>query len=243
MGPDEQRAVWFGVAVHLVRFGIIVAGLWVAPLMGITGWYMGLFVNVLCCLYAAALMTRYGLWRASGLFTLWRGLAATLLVLVLLAVALFWMLPDGLVKEPPGFALWALTLLLVGFNEELISRGVVLSRQRTSFGAFPAVLTTATLFGLQHLSAFATSDRGAYDIVTNVLVSGTYGFALAAFQYRFAWIWPLILIHGLADFTTILTRSNHGDLVIGALVAMFVVFGVVILRGRDHEGQPEAARR
>jgi len=243
MGPDQQRAVWFGVAVHLVRFGIIVAGLQVAPLIGITGWYMGLFVNVLCCLYAAALMTRYGLWRASGLLTLWRGRTAALLVLVLLAEALFWMLPDGLVNEPPGFALWALTLLLVGFNEELISRGVVLSRQRRSFGAFPAVLTTAALFGLQHLSAFATSDRGAYDIVTNVLVSATYGFALAAFQYRFAWIWPLILIHGLADFTTILTRSNHGDLVIGALVAVFVVFGVVVLRGRNQEGKPDAARR
>jgi len=236
VSPDQQRALSFGVVVHLVRFGIIVAGLWLAPLVGITGWYMGLFVNVLCGLYAAALMTHYGLWRASGILTLWRGGTAAALVLVLLAEALFWILPDGLDNEPPGFALWGLTLLLVGFNEELISRGVVLSRQRRSFSAVPAVLTTAALFGLQHLSAFATSDRGTYDIVTNVLVSATYGFALAAFQYRFAWIWPLVLIHSLADFTTILTRSDHGDLVVAGLVAVFVVLGVVILRGLSREG-------
>lgn len=67
---------------------------------------------------------------------------------------------------------------------------------------------TAALFGLQHLSAFATTSLGAYDIVTNVLVSACYGFALAAFQLWFAWIVPLILIHGFADFTTIGVRAE-----------------------------------
>ena len=67
------------------------------------------------------------------------------------------MLPVGLVEEPPGFGLWALTLLLVGFNEELISRGVVLERSRRGFGPYSAVTLAPALFGLQHHSAFATT--------------------------------------------------------------------------------------
>ena len=207
-------------------------GLWIAPLLGITGWYMGLFVNVLCALFAAGLVTWFGLWKRIGFTTLWRGRTALLLLLVPLAEALLWLLPSGLVEQPPGFGLWALTLLLVGFNEELISRGVVLERMRRSFGAYSAVAITAALFGLQHLSAFATSNRDSYDILTNVLVSACYGFALAAFQFRFAWIWPLILLHGLVDFTTILTSGGLPDAVVVVTLVVFLAYGILILRRR-----------
>jgi uncharacterized protein len=232
--PPVMRRRWsdlgFAVGVHVARFGVIMLGLWIAPLLGISGWYMGLFVNVLCALFAAGLVTWLGLWKRIGFTALWRGRTAALLLLVLLAEALLWMLPDGLVEQPPGFGLWGLTLVLVGFNEELVSRGVVLERLRRSFGAYSAVSLTAALFGLQHLSAFATSSRDSYDILTNVLVSACYGFALAAFQFRFAWIWPLILIHALADFTTILTARPLPDAVVVVTVAVFLGYGILLLR-------------
>lgn len=226
----------YGVGVHAARFGVIMSGLLLAPLLGITGWYAGLFVNVLCAGFAVGLVTYLGLWKRIGLTTRWRGRTAALLLLVPLGEALLWLLPNGLVEEPPGYALWALTLLLVGFNEELISRGVVLERLRGSFGAHSAVGLTAALFGAQHLSAFATTSRGGYDIATNVLVSGCYGFALAAFQFRFVWIWPLMLIHGFADFTTILTSGGLGDALVGATLVVFVGYGILVLRGRDGPG-------
>ena len=71
------------------------------------------------------------------------------------------------------------------------------------------------LFGLQHLSAFALTSRGAGDILMNVLLSGVYGFALAAYQLRFRWIRPLILVHALADFTTVLAIELLPDLLVG----------------------------
>lgn len=209
--------------------------LWLSPLVGITGWYMGLFANALCSIYAAVLITHYRLWKAVGIRRLWRGRTAALFLLVPLAESLAWILPDGLAVVPPGFGLWALTLLLVGFNEELISRGLVLNRLREVFGAFSAVILTGALFGLQHLSLFATSDRGAYDVVTNVIMSGTVGFAFAAYQYRFSWIWPLVLLHALADLTAIWARSPHGDLFAAGTAVMFVVYGVAVLRGRTTE--------
>ncbi len=216
--------------MHVARFAVILFGLWLAPLVGVTGWYLGLFVNVMCAVYAVALVTYLKLWKSVGFLTLWRGRSSLLLLVVPFGEAVFRVVPNGLTDQPPGFGLWTLTLLLVGFNEELISRGVVLGRLSRSFTAIPAVAVTAALFGLQHLSAFATTDRGTYDVLTNVLASATYGFALAAFQYRFSWIWPLIVIHGLADFTSILARTSYGDLVVAVTCVIFVIYGLVVLR-------------
>lgn len=242
--PDAVRphhAVGFGIAVHVARFSVIMLGLELAPLLGITGWYSGLFTNALCVAFAAALVTYLGLWGRIGATTVWRGREAGLLLLVPLGEALLWLLPNGLVEEPPGFGLWALTLLLVGLNEELISRGVVLERLRGAFNPYAAVTITAALFGLQHLSAFATTSRGAYDIVTNVLVSACYGFALAAFQLRFAWIVPLILIHGLADFTTILTSGGLSDLAVVGTLILFLTYGILVIRGAGRGVRAEPA--
>lgn len=229
---DSSRALASAVGVHLLRFGVIVGGLELAPLIGISGWYAGLFVNALCVLLAAGLVTRLGLWHRIGIAVAWRSWAALLPLLVLLAEALLWVVPDGLAEQPPGWALWALTLLLVGVNEELISRGVVLERLRSAYAGHVAVALTAALFGLQHLSAFATGSRGVEDVLTIVLISGCYGFALAAFQLRFAWIWPLILLHGFADFTNILSVGGHGDVVVAVTLVVFLSLGVLLLRGR-----------
>lgn len=240
--PVSRQPSWdlgFGIGVHVARFGVIMLGLLIAPLIGITGFYAGLFTNVLCVVFAAGLVTYLGLWQRIGFTTAWRGRTAALFLLVPLGEALLWLLPDGLVEQSPGYGLWALTLLLVGVNEELVSRGVVLERMRRGFGAYSAVGITAALFGLQHLSAFATTGRGGYDIASNVLVSACYGFALAAFQLRFAWIWPLILIHGLADFTTILSADGLSDIAVVATLLVFIAYGIIVIRGRNHRQQPE----
>lgn len=90
---------------------------------------------------------------------------------------------------------------------------------------------TAVLFGLQHLSAFALTSRGGGDILMNVLLSGIYGFALAAYQFRFRWIWPLILVHALADFTTVLAAEPLPDLLVGISHVLLLAFGIILLRG------------
>ncbi len=48
---------------------------------------------------------------------------------------------------------------------------------------------------------------------------------------RFAWIVPLMLIHGLADFTTILTSGGLGDLAVVGTLVLFVTYGILVIRG------------
>ena len=232
MSTEQRNDFGFAVAVQLIRFGILYAGVELLPLLGFTPWWTSFTVNVLCCVYAAVLMSVLRLWQSSGMLTGWRSWRAALLLVPLVVEALAWGLPDGIVPLDPGYGWWALTLLLVGFNEELVSRGVVLSRLARSFTVAAAVTISAVLFGLQHLSAFALNDNPAGDVLWNVLYTGIYGFALAAFQVRFAWLWPLVIVHALSDFAGILSPGSPGDAVVIPMHLGLIAFGILLLRWR-----------
>lgn len=228
--------------ITALRFLIMLGTLELAGAAGIRGWYLGLVANIAVTIFAVVLVTRRKLWRVTGATTLWRSWWALVALVPLGLEALSWALPAGLVAESPGFLLWGVTLLLVGVNEELISRGVILSRLQSAYRPVLAVIFTAVLFGLQHLSAFALTSREAGDILGNVALSGIYGFALAAFQWRFRWIWPLILVHGLADLTTLLAPEPLPDAVIGVAQVLMLGLGAIFLawplRPAAAPGQP-----
>ena len=143
--------------------------------------------------------------------------------------ALTWVLPAGLAVQAPGAAVWGLALLLAAANEELFSRGLILERLARAYRPGIAVAVTAALFGLQHLSALALTSRGSADVLGNVLASGVYGFALAAFQLRFRWLWPLILLHAAANFLTIHAPTALPDPVIVVTHAGLLGYGVLLL--------------
>jgi membrane protease YdiL (CAAX protease family) len=227
---ERRSAVAFGVSVHLARFAIILAVVTLVPLVGITGWYTGLAANVACTAFAVWLVTRQGLWRASGFLTPFRSAWALLALAPFVLDATLWALSGGLEVGSPGIALWVLTLALVGVNEELVSRVVVLDRMRRAFAPLAAAAVTGALFGLQHLSLLATTGRDPGDILINVLLSGIAGFALAAYQLRFAWIWPLMLLHAATDFTAIHATVEAPVAWYVAIHLMFVAVGVWLLR-------------
>lgn len=217
------------VVITALRFALMFATLEVAAAVGVRGWALGLVTNVVVTLFAVGLMTRRRLWRASGFTTLFRSPLALLALVPLVLESVSWALPAGLETQQPGYVAWGATLLLVGVNEELISRGVILSRLREAYRPAWAASLTGAVFGLQHLSAFALTSRGAEDILGNVLLSGIYGFVLAAYQLRFRWIWPLILVHATADFTTVLAAEPLPDVVIGVSHVLMLAFGAVLL--------------
>ncbi|KDA07223.1 hypothetical protein DC31_01530 [Microbacterium sp. CH12i] len=192
-------------------------------------------------IFAATLVTVRRLWKTSGILVAWRGPIAIFLLLPLMIEALSWAIPAGLIEQAPGYGLWIITLLLAAANEELTSRVVVLERMRPAFGPRAAAAITGALFGLQHLSAFATTSRGVADILLNVLVSACYGFALASFQFRFHWIWPLILLHAGANFMTIFSARPLPDVAIAITLIVFIALGLTILYPLGRR-QPRDAR-
>jgi membrane protease YdiL (CAAX protease family) len=228
----RRRALGVAVTVQVSRFLVLLAAVLLAPSVGISGWFIGLAANVACTVFAVVLVTRFRLWGRIGWSWRPRGRRSLLWLSPFVVEALLWTVPAGIVDRPPGIGLWSLSLLLVGVNEELTSRGVILSRLERAFPPGAAVAITAALFGLQHLSAFATTSRGGVDIVGNVLASACFGVALGAYQSRFRWIVPLILAHAVLDVTAILGTRSFGDLAVVVMSVAYVAVGVVILRGR-----------
>jgi len=193
--------VRFGVFVTLLRFGLIWASISLAPLLGIHGWFVGLFANAVCTAFALGLVGAWGWWNETGLSSSW---SARWTVLPLLLVALSWAAP-GLVNLEPGWGWWSLTLLLVGINEEVVSRGLILYALSCRYPPRIAAGVTAGIFGLQHLSGLATRGTSLEDVLWNCLLAGLWGFAVAAVRLRSHWLIPLILVHALEDFTQILS--------------------------------------
>ncbi|WP_158630347.1 acVLRF1 family peptidyl-tRNA hydrolase [Glycomyces terrestris] len=238
---SPARAILLATAVQLARFGLIVGALAIAPDLGIHGWYQGLFANAVCALFAIAVVTRLRLWRRSGLFALRRSGRAALLLLPFVFEALVWLAyPGGFGPLAPGYGLWALTLLLVGVNEELTSRVAVLESLRTAFSSRWAVLIAGVMFGLQHLSLLATGDPSTEDVVTILVLTSIYGIALGAYQVRFAWVLPLVLVHAASDFTQILTADPVPFAMHAVLSLGLLAFGLRLLAGR-REGPTGAA--
>jgi membrane protease YdiL (CAAX protease family) len=224
------RAVGIAVAVHLGRFVVLIAATVFAPVLGLRGWDVGLFANVACCVYAVVLMSVAGLWRSSGALAPWRSWAALLWLVPLVAEAASWLIPDGVAaRDGVGYGLWALSFLLVGINEELTSRGVVLSVLRRALHPVAAVVVTAVLFGLQHLSLLVTTGIPASDVIWVVGYTAVFGFALAAYQARFAWLWPLIVVHAASDFTSVLSPGTLPDPVRVAATLVLVAAGCALL--------------
>lgn len=77
-------------------------------------------------------------------------------------------------------------MLFVGFYEEILARGFLLSRASSLLGGtWPPVLVSSLLFGLGH----------AYQGWTGVVQTAVVGVVLARLALRWGTLWPLILAH------------------------------------------------
>lgn len=61
-----------GIVLTILQFLIIYACISIGPKIGITGWYTGIFTNIICSV-AVLLLTDYlGWWKETGLSDSWK---------------------------------------------------------------------------------------------------------------------------------------------------------------------------
>ena len=150
-------------------------------------------------------LTLLGWWSAVG-FT--HGMAKRQFILLLGPVLL--MVFPGLcafagIAGRTNWVMWVLTLLLVllvGFTEEGLFRGLIL-RVLLPVGIWPAVLLSALLFSGLHLMNLLSGFPISY-IVGQMLEAVGIGALLAALRLRSYSIWPVVLLHALFDFDGLL---------------------------------------
>lgn len=141
---------------------------------------------------------------------------------------------------PPGgvLAVVAGNTALVALSEELMFRAVLLQGFRDKFTLWPAVLMSSALFGVAHAAnGLATGDL--HGALWQALAAAMQGVAYAAIRLRTRSVWPMVLVHGLWDFSlmvAMLAAAADGErsvLPTAALLAVLplCVYGLYLLRG------------
>lgn len=128
--------------------------------------------------------------------------------------------------------MWLLLIagsVLVGFNEEIVTRGVLVVALRSRFGELGVWLLSSALFAALHL------PNGFFGVGPGAVVQAlfAFGFGSAAYllrRYTGSLLWAMLL-HGLWDFATFSSTSALVGLqpFIGALAV--VTAAVVLTRG------------
>lgn len=158
---------------------------------------------------------------------------------------------SGAVPEPvPHILIFAVTMFLIGFNEEMVFRGIVLNLFLDKFGnskkgILTSVILSGVIFGGVHLTnIFSGVNVGSAMI--QALEAGLLGILLAAIYLRSGNIWITIIAHALTDFASLLPSGifGNGDFVdsvnnLSALnflaIPVFLIPIFVLLRKRKLE--------
>jgi hypothetical protein len=182
------------------------------------------------------LMTRLDWWRKAG-YTTGIRLAQFPLFILPLAIALL-SLGEGIrVTAPLSILAFAALTLIVGFAEETFFRGLILT-SLLPIGTTRAVVLSSFLFAAPH---FLNIIGGIWDptftVVDSIAAFGL-GITFAAIRLRTGSIWPLVGIHAIFDFTSIISLGGidvpaqspqvlFSSVFIGIV---FIVYGLFLLR-------------
>lgn len=120
------------------------------------------------------------------------------------------------------------TCLFVGFNEEVLFRGIILRNLHPEQHPYRAIVISAALFSSFHLLnliAFIPLSAMVFQL-GNTFLFGLF-FALIALKLNN--LWPLILFHALWDFSSIAAEVLNVNLTIPSIVAqVFVALAILI---------------
>ena len=148
-----------------------------------------------------------GWWREAGFVKMQRGgwkflLPILLLVVLMLALA-------GLTSDEGWFLGFSSPLqllqllgimLLLGFVEEGVFRGVLFYGLGTRLTPFFTVLVTALLFGAFHMVNVLVGEAPEVALMQSVHAFAM-GFLYASLRLRIGAVWPLMILHALWDFS------------------------------------------
>ncbi|WP_214723108.1 type II CAAX endopeptidase family protein [Exiguobacterium sp. s143] len=130
-----------------------------------------------------------------------------------------------------------LTTLFVGFNEEVLFRGIILRYLKPNEHPYRAVLISALLFSSFHLLNLIALIPPAAMLfqLANTFVFGVF---LAIIALKLNNLWPLIIFHALWDFANIaadVVNVNLGitPLLTQAYLLVAIVIQLILLKRHD----------
>ena len=201
--------------------------------------HLALCAAALGWIHANGLEAKYGLcrprWPASRFLFY--------LPLVVIASSGLWE-GVGLPHGPVGTLLTALSMLCVGFLEEVIFRGFLFKAMaRTNVRS--AIVVSSLTFGLGHIvNAVNGSGQGLPETLLQIFFAIMIGFALVLLFDRGGSLWPCILFHSLNNAVQSFGVEGHLDPAVH--LAMELVLTLVFAAGYAlylYKALPEPEKR
>ncbi len=171
----------------------------------------GILEQVIGGLLFVALIVRLGLWRQArfnppgqwkALWLVWP--------LVLFALLNSSEILDGShaidFSRTGLIVLYGLYLLAIGFFEESVGRGLILPVMLQKWGStrrgiYLAVIASSLLFGSAHIIQLIDGSKPLLPNLTQIAYAFFFGVAFSACFLRNNSIWPVMILHGLIDFS------------------------------------------
>ncbi|MER5521610.1 CPBP family intramembrane glutamic endopeptidase [Streptomyces sp. NPDC002763] len=229
-GHATRHPLWGAVELTLAWHVVLVlfAKVILPPLA--PSWFPGLgatVVNAVCSAGAWLVLWRWGWLRTSGVATLGRVRRWWLAVPMLLVACSYAL--AGLDGSTTVLVSSLVSLLWVGINEEVSSRGLV-QQVLAPLGAMRAAIGVGVLFGVGHVQNYLFFDAPLDDTLWQMLSAGLFGFACAGLRFAIGSVWPMVVVHGLDDFFQIHSPGAAPDWWQVCVYVFHAAFGVWLLR-------------
>jgi len=231
----RRHPVWFGIAATLVWCCLIL----VATLLPPHPLYGPMYVNAIGLAAGLGVVAVLGWGREVGLRPVWSGRRMLLLLPLVVLVATYALpgvtatayLTEGIGPGEEAYVLACIAIwcLLIGLNEELWSRGIVLHPLRR-LGPFRSALIVAAIFSAQHLLNLFAFGAGLDDTIAQLVSTFAFGVVLVALRWHGITILPLAVLHGLGDFLQLASPGAAPLWWQAAIAAFELGYGVWLLR-------------
>ena len=134
---------------------------------------------------------------------------------------------DGIAPSYQGAALVTavLSMILVGFVEEMIFRGFLFRAMLGEDKPTAAIIVSAVTFGIGHIVNLFTGQAG-FETVMQIIFAISWGFILTMVCYKSGSIIPCIIAHSMIDVLSLFGADNEmvDWIYIGVTIVIAIVY-------------------
>ncbi len=165
----------------------------------------------------AALVYTFVLLKCIGMFSVlqekgigfFRGcyIGLYLIVASIYAIIVQLLMVEGAFTVQSGvmILLFVIDMVLIGFTEEVVFRGVITTNMQQYFGdsrggIWKSVIASSLLFGFAHITNIV--GLSMIEFISRIMFTICLGMILAAIYVRCKNIWTVVFVHALIDFSS-----------------------------------------
>ena len=172
----------------------------------------------------------------------WHGSAGRYLFFIPMLILMIGNLWGGIKLSYEGTAqvFAVISMLLVGFIEEMIFRGLLFRSLLNRDSVPVAVSITAVTFGIGHIVNLL-AGQGNMETVIQVFFAVAWGYLFTFVFYKSGSLWVCIVVHGMVDvFTKFAAFNNHSEKIYVASTIIISILYCVYLSRKPSALKPEA---